>query len=145
MQKFKGGFTLIELMVVMAIVALLIGLVGPMTIQQLDKAQAKAELLNLKRELVAVSQRAFFSGQQLTVKLSGKEFKVYKATLETPLVLYSKTFKYVFFQPQEMKFQKTGFVDTSSIKVKYRDESLDIELEQLINKPYKFDETIVDY
>ncbi|MEL0654889.1 prepilin-type N-terminal cleavage/methylation domain-containing protein [Pseudoalteromonas issachenkonii] len=139
------GFTLIELMVVMAIVALLIGLVGPMTIQQLDKAQAKAELLNLKRELVAVSQRAFFSGQQLTAKLSGKEFKVYKSTLESNPVIYSRTFKYMFFQPQEIIFQKSGLVDASSIRVKYRDTPLNIELDKLINKPYIFDETIVDH
>ncbi|WP_405598786.1 MULTISPECIES: type II secretion system protein [unclassified Pseudoalteromonas] len=143
MFKFKG-FTLIELMVVMTIVALLIGLVGPMTIQQLDKAQAKAELLNLKRELVAVSQRAFFSGQQLTAKLSGKEFKVYKTALDSAPVIYSKTFKYIFFQPQEVNFQKSGLINVSLIRVKYRDTPLNIELDTLINKPYIFNELIVE-
>jgi len=134
---FKSkGFTLIELTVVMAIVALLVGLVGPMTVQQLDKAQAKAELLNLKRELVAISQRAFFSDSQLTAKLVGKELNVFTADTET--VIYHKTFDYLFFQPQEVVFNKIGFVDLVSINATYRDNPLGININELINKPYAF-------
>ena len=142
MFKFKG-FTLIELMVVMAIVALLVGLVGPMTMQQLDKAQAKAELLNLKRELVAVSQRAFFSDMQLTAKLAGKELNVYSEDSQT--IIYNKNFDYLFFQPQEIVFNNIGFVDLISINANYRDEPLKININELINKPYAFNQNNVGF
>lgn len=142
MFKFKG-FTLIELMVVMAIVALLVGLVGPMTMQQLDKAQAKAELLNLKRELVAVSQRAFFSDMQLTAKLAGKELNVFAEDNQT--IIYNKNFDYLFFQPQEIVFNNIGFVDLISINANYRDEPLKININELINKPYAFNQNNVGF
>ncbi|CAD2223395.1 conserved hypothetical protein [Pseudoalteromonas sp. 3J6] len=142
MFKIKG-FTLIELMVVMAVVALLVGLVGPLTMQQLDKAQAKAELLNLKRELVAVSQRAFFSDMQLTAKLAGKELSVFSEDNQT--IIYNKNFDYLFFQPQEIVFNNIGFVSLTSINANYRDEPLTINLNDLINKPYAFNQNNVGF
>lgn len=142
MFKIKG-FTLIELMVVMAVVALLVGLVGPLTMQQLDKAQAKAELLNLKRELVAVSQRAFFSDMQLTAKLAGKELSVFSEDNQT--IIYNKNFDYLFFQPQEIVFNNIGFVSLISINANYRDEPLTINLNDLINKPYAFNQNNVGF
>ncbi|NWL15263.1 hypothetical protein FHG08_05910 [Pseudoalteromonas sp. Scap03] len=130
-------------MVVMAVVALLVGLVGPLTMQQLDKAQAKAELLNLKRELVAVSQRAFFSDMQLTAKLAGKELSVFSEDNQT--IIYNKNFDYLFFQPQEIVFNNIGFVSLTSINANYRDEPLTINLNDLINKPYAFNQNNVGF
>ena len=130
-------------MVVMAVVALLVGLVGPLTMQQLDKAQAKAELLNLKRELVAVSQRAFFSDMQLTAKLAGKELSVFSEDNQT--IIYNKNFDYLFFQPQEIVFNNIGFVSLISINANYRDEPLTINLNDLINKPYAFNQNNVGF
>ena len=41
-HRHRAGFTLIEILVVMAIIALLAGLVGPRLIRQTEKAQLKA-------------------------------------------------------------------------------------------------------
>jgi prepilin-type N-terminal cleavage/methylation domain-containing protein len=41
-HRHRAGFTLIEILVVMAIIALLAGLVGPRLIRQQEKAQVKA-------------------------------------------------------------------------------------------------------
>jgi prepilin-type N-terminal cleavage/methylation domain-containing protein len=67
------GFTLIELMIVMAIVSLLLGLVGPLAINNLEKANAKQELLTIKNWLTKISYRAFHTGKEHILKLSVKK------------------------------------------------------------------------
>ena len=54
--KKSYGFTLIELMVVMAIVALLLTMVGPLAISAVDKANAKQEMLTMKNWLKKVKK-----------------------------------------------------------------------------------------
>lgn len=45
----QGGFTLIEIMVVMAIIAMLAAMVGPRLIRQQEKAQVKAAAAQVER------------------------------------------------------------------------------------------------
>lgn len=135
MSNYKG-FTLIELMVVMTIVALLVGLVGPFSVEQLGKAQAKAERLNLEKELLAVSQRAFLSDQNLKVKVNGKLLSVFSTSTIEPKKIYEKTYDYIFFQPQEVTFLSSGFVVTKTLQGVYKNQPLRIDLNALINRPY---------
>ena len=57
------GFTLLEVMIVMAIVGLLMALVGPLTIKSHEKTQAKAELLTLQNWIRGNSYRAYATGK----------------------------------------------------------------------------------
>ncbi|MFT5755304.1 MAG: prepilin-type N-terminal cleavage/methylation domain-containing protein [Alteromonadaceae bacterium] len=73
-HKFKtnrsDGFTLIELMIVMSIVALLMSLVGPLTIKSYEKVKAKEEVSTLKNWIKGNSYRSFATAKQGIMALS---------------------------------------------------------------------------
>lgn len=139
-----AGFTLIELMIVMTITGLLMGLVGPMTIHQLERSQAKSELLNLKRQLKNASIKAFFSGKALRYDFDGKTLIISEldkaATLESKVV----EFNYLFFERQKILFNSKGFVDTLQLKANYNDKPLNLEIAAIINRPYLVNSLKVD-
>jgi len=126
------GFTLIELMIVMSIVALLTGLVGPLAINSLEKAQAKEEMLSMKNWLRKISYRAFATGQAYTVKLAGKNIALHSNDdMQTAIV--DKNFESLFFQPQELIYNEKGFVSPPSLVGSYRGNTLTVDLAQWVN------------
>ena len=133
LNKFRG-FTLIELIIVMSIVALLVAIVGPMTMNSLEKAQAKSELLVLKSWIKKVSYRAYISGQQLD--LIFKDNKVVLKLKATEQVIKNHDFEYIHFQPQTLRFNNKGFVSPALIAGLYRDTSLTLDLSKTINSDY---------
>jgi len=126
------GFTLIELMIVMSIVALLMGMVGPLAINSVEKAQAKQEMLTVKNWLRKVSYRAFTTGQVHIVKLSGKNVKLYILGQEQNLI-EDKLFESLFFQPQTLNYSKKGFVTPEFVAGSYRGKPLTLDLKRWVN------------
>ena len=126
------GFTLIELMIVMAIVALLMGMVGPLAINSLEKAEAKQEMLSLKNWLSKVSYKAYATGQAQQITLVGKNI-----TLSGLSAINNKqvveTFESLFFQPQVISFNKKGMVSPNIINGEYKGEPLSLNLKQWVN------------
>jgi prepilin-type N-terminal cleavage/methylation domain-containing protein len=131
-QNSNTGFTLIELMIVMSIVALLMGMVGPLAINSLESAQAKQEMLTVKNWLRKVSARAFSTGQAHVVKLSGKNVQLYVKDNEQNLI-ENKTFESLFFQPQLVNYSKKGFVSIDKVEGTYRNRPLTINLKEWVN------------
>lgn len=131
-QNPNTGFTLIELMIVMSIVALLMGMVGPLAINSLERAKAKQEMLTVKNWLRKVSSRAFSTGQAHVVKLSGKNVQLYVKGDEKNLI-ENKTFESLFFQPQLVNYSKKGFVSTDIVAGTYRNRPLTINLKKWVN------------
>jgi len=131
-KKSENGFTLIELMIVMLIVGLLTAMVGPFAINSLEKAQAKQEMLSMKNWLRKISYRAFSTGRSYTVKLSGKEIALYDDN-DLQSVLVNKTFESLFFQPQNLTYNKKGFVTPNILIGTYRGKSLSVNLAQWVN------------
>jgi len=130
-QFKKNGFTLIEIMIVMSIVALLMGLVGPLAIQNLEKAEAKSELMSVNNWLKQVSYRAYIGGQELTLKLNGKEVQLF--TTKNSKLIKQESFEYLFFQPQQLVFNNKGFVSPTKIIGSYRGKPLELDLKKWIN------------
>jgi len=130
-KQLKNGFTLIELMVVMSIVALLMTMVGPLAINSVEKANAKQEMLSLKNWFRKVSARAFYTSQAHTVKLAGKEVYLYVEEQEQAIEKFS--FQSLFFQPQVLNYSNKGFVELDKITGTYRGKLLVLELEIWIN------------
>jgi prepilin-type N-terminal cleavage/methylation domain-containing protein len=126
------GFTLIELMVVMSIVALLMGLVGSLAINSLEKAQAKQEMLSLKNWFRKVGVRAFYAGQAHVVKLTGKQVSLFIVGQEQQ-ALESISLEALFFQPQVLNYSAKGFVEPNKITGTYRGVELDLDLSILVN------------
>ncbi|MFT7008492.1 MAG: prepilin-type N-terminal cleavage/methylation domain-containing protein [Colwellia sp.] len=131
------GFTLIELMVVMAIVALLMSLVGPLTIQRYEKTRGIEESLSFKNWLVANSYRAFATGKNAVFSLSGNKVTFTYSINNTDLqnlaegvvagqiiyepqlnpIISSREFSYLFFQPQTIHVNAYGIISDKSISM----------------------------
>ncbi len=127
----RSGFTLIELMIVMSIVALLMGMVGPLAINSLEKAQAKQEMLSLKNWFRKISARAFHTGQVHIVELAGKKVTLLVEGIDNPIETTS--FESLFFQPQQLHYNKKGFVRENSIVGTHRGKPLTLELASWVN------------
>jgi prepilin-type N-terminal cleavage/methylation domain-containing protein len=130
--KISSGFTLIELMIVMSIVALLMGMVGPLAINSLEKAQAKQEMLTVKNWLRKVSYRAFTTGTEHIVKLSGKNI-ILQIKGDAELPIENKTFESLFFQPQELRYSQKGFVSPKQLIGTFRGKPMVVDLNQWVN------------
>jgi prepilin-type N-terminal cleavage/methylation domain-containing protein len=131
------GFTLIELMIVMSIVALLLSLVGPMAIQNLEKAEAKQEMLMMKNWLKKISYRASATGQQHQLKLSGKQAELCMIVTgqneTTSHIIITKTFNSLFFKPQQLTYSTKGFVSPAALQGQYRSKDLTININHWVN------------
>ncbi|WP_462146558.1 type II secretion system protein [Pseudoalteromonas gelatinilytica] len=129
--KTQQGFTLMELMVVMTIITLLTGLVGPMTINSLEKAEAKSELLTIKGQLRKISYRSYIlqSASEVTFKGHLMTVKYLNSTEE------SLTFeqKILFFDEQVLYFNSYGFVSPLELSVAYREQKIQLDLAAIIN------------
>lgn len=145
-QIRKSGFTLIELMVVMSIVALLMTMVGPLAINTVEKANAKQEMLTMKNWLRKISYRAFATGNSYQLKLTGKKAELFvkpSSNEQSTPPLISHTFETLFFQPQILTYSNKGFVSPASIEGTYRGKVLQLNLNEWVNgkEPLKQDLT----
>lgn len=66
-----GGFTLLELLLVLTLVALLTGVVAPRMWQWVQGARLRAGVDGIRAELEALPQRAFSGAQRLAVTEDG--------------------------------------------------------------------------
>jgi prepilin-type N-terminal cleavage/methylation domain-containing protein len=70
-MRVAKGFTLVELLVVLAILGLVVALVGPLTADRLDKARAQEEWLVLERTVSGLAFRAFAEGRSVELQAEG--------------------------------------------------------------------------
>ena len=63
-----GGFSLIELLVVISIMAGLMALVGPLTVRSVDSARAQTELVSIERWINGWGRKAFLTGSAILVE-----------------------------------------------------------------------------
>ena len=136
----QQGFTLIELMIVMTIVALLVGLVGPLAINSLEKAQAKQEMLTVKNWLRKISYRAFTTGQEHIVRLAGKNVILYSKG-QPHMPIENRDLEALFFQPQELNYNVKGFVSPTTLVGTYKGKPLSLNLKEWVNG----EEPVVDH
>jgi len=135
MNKNKG-FTLIELMIVMSIVALLMTMVGPMAINSVEKANAKQEMLTMKNWFRKISYRAFATGNSYQLKLTGKKaelFLINKNNEQPQKAISTKTLESLFFKPQLLTYSAKGFVTPSLVEGTYRNKTLKLDLSEWVN------------
>jgi prepilin-type N-terminal cleavage/methylation domain-containing protein len=128
------GFTLIELMVVIAIMSLLMSLVGPLVVNSLQKAQAKVEVMTIKRWAKHISYRAFLTQSDLILVLEGKSVLLKD---RKDRVIKSLDFEYLFFQPQNIPFNHNGYDQQQIIRSQLNPKKDQFSLEQYTtNKDY---------
>ena len=121
----------------MAIAAALLALVGPLTLNSIERAQAKTEMLSFKNWLRKISYRAYTTGTAYRLSVAGKRAELTELAAhnndETLPVLSIRQMEALFFQPQHLVFNEQGFVYPSSFNVTYRDQSLTIDLSVWVN------------
>jgi len=72
-MRRQRAFTLVELLVVFAILGLLVALVGPLGVRQMDKARAQEQWLILQRTVEGLAFRAFAQGREVRLEARGTE------------------------------------------------------------------------
>jgi len=139
-RNLQTGFTLIELMIVMSIVALLMGLVGPLTIKSYEKAKAVEESLSFKNWVIANSYRSFATGREGTFILNKstatfslqtqdgyKKREAFDQLDEDTLlelsevdednILAISNYEFLSFEPQEITVNSYGIFMTSEVRI----------------------------
>jgi len=112
------GFTLVEILLVVVLMSVLIALVAPLGIQQVEKARAQAEWLTLDREIGRLSLDAFVRSDFVTLVAAGKQLEWQfddgrKGAIE---------FEQLFFSPeQQVTINPNGIADRLQIEVLQRE------------------------
>jgi len=114
MQTHQNGFSLIELLIVITLMGVALALVGPMTIDFIDKSQARNEHLKLNRWIKKQSYDHFIQNKSSTFYFNGKAIYYSDVIVDSDSENLSilTTFKYLFFQPQYIHFNQHGFSST---------------------------------
>ena len=120
------GFTLIELMIVLSIVALILTMVGPFALNIIDKAQAKQERLSIENWLSKVSALSFYSGQTYKVEFNGNAVSLFSTQKEQTIEKVS--FDSLFFQPQTLVFNSKGNANQTLIQGSFKGQPMPIDL-----------------
>lgn len=74
-KRSKKGFTLAELLIVIAIIAVLVAIMFPVFGAQLDKARAAAELSNVRAKYAELVADAMLGGNDLTEPVTTIEIR----------------------------------------------------------------------
>jgi prepilin-type N-terminal cleavage/methylation domain-containing protein len=125
--RHTKGFTLIELIMVLSIVSLLLAVVAPISINAVDKTEAKTELLSTTKWIKNIGFQAFIEQQNYALKLSGNTLSLYSQPSNQ--LVKSKTLESLKFTQQWVNFNSNGFVTPQKISGHFRGEPLSILLE----------------
>jgi prepilin-type N-terminal cleavage/methylation domain-containing protein len=106
------GFTLVELLVVLAILGFVVALVGPLTADRLDKARAQEEWIVLDRTVRGLAFKAFADGRPVELRAEGAELRWKMAGLEER----SLPLEHLFFdEPQVVRINANGVAEPASL------------------------------
>jgi len=115
--KSQQGFSLIELIVVMIMIAGLVSIVAPNTMKSLKSSQRFIEEKKLNSLIKQVSKLAFYSSSPAKV-----EFDNGLVNIKLNNELYkSESFSALIFEKSELYFSATGFLNANSIAYKIKD------------------------
>ncbi|TMO67098.1 hypothetical protein CWC18_01435 [Pseudoalteromonas aurantia] len=111
------GYTLIELMIVLSLIALTLSVIGPFSIQSIERASAKSEMLELKQQIKNIGNKAFLHGQ--AYKLVTKRHSVVLSKLNGNVV-WTQEFKYLSFTPLVITFNTQGYAIPGIFTVNFK-------------------------
>ncbi|MCS6191613.1 MULTISPECIES: pilus assembly FimT family protein [Shewanella] len=134
------GFTLIELLVILVIMGILLSLVGPLAVENVDKVTIKTEEKQFKNWLVKTSFSAFNRGVPLTITLHGHQVVAFtdihseQPDAVSAMPIDSITFDGLFFQPQTFLLNKNGFPSQQTVEYQLLDKQFSINIQQMMQR-----------
>ncbi|REL32623.1 type II secretion system protein [Thalassotalea euphylliae] len=127
--KKNRGFTLIELMVVMSIVAITYSLVGPNLFKSFDRTNFYADKKDTMELLKAISYKAFINSQPIEVTFSDRKISYgYKNQGERLEVIY----EHIRFPRQQLVFSSAGFPDINDLKLNFQGKTTIVNLDDYL-------------
>lgn len=124
MRQSQQAFTLIELMVVMAIMTVIFSLIGPLAQNQVDKVRASEEWYSFSQQMKSLPQSVFLSGEPAVVTLKGSSMTIVRRDRPAESVLYN----HLRFKEQRVQFNSHGFPDVLSVTVQVRQANKELKL-----------------
>lgn len=125
MVRRTRGFTLIEILLVVLLMSIVLVLVAPLGIKQVEKARAQSEWLELDREIGRLSLDAFIRSDFVTLHAAGKRL-AWKSDAGQHGML---EFEHLFFSPeQQLTINPNGIADPFEIVVLQRDRQRTLSL-----------------
>lgn len=124
----RNGFSLIELIVVIVIMALATAVVAPSLLKQYDSMKKNQELLQLDAYFNFSSQKAFYSKDSIRIEMADNQLVLYADGYEPSI----KTFNTLEFEPQTVNYNRDGSPKPSQVKVTILGNEYDVELPQII-------------
>lgn len=111
-MKQNKAFTLLELLVVMAIMGTSLALVGPLVFDQVDKTKANAELKQLQQLIDSTASIAYLSGQPVLMQFDGKSLRREQGKKNNVT-----EFKFLFFKQQSFSINSNGQLPSRTLEL----------------------------
>lgn len=127
----RHGFTLIELLIVMTLIGLGISVVAPLGMTQLEKSRAFDEAMQLEQFCQSVSNKAYLSGQQLTITTDNNTLLLAYTDAKE---LTQLEFRYLSFPRQQITFNQHGFADVAALQYLLRGAERQLEFPAFIGR-----------
>lgn len=125
MLRRTRGFTLIEILLVVLLMSIVLALVAPLGIEQVEKARAQSEWLTLDREIGRLSLDAFLRSEFVTLNAAGKQLAWESDRGEKGVI----EFEQLFFSPaQQVTINPNGIADPFEIVVLQRERQRTLSL-----------------
>ena len=107
-----SGFTLIELMIVVLIMTLGAGLIGPLSLKELNKSRAKIEYLELRNTLKIMTTQAYARGFGYQVVLAEKNM-----TIKSSIGEKAYTYEYITLPRLSFYINSNGFPSVNNLMI----------------------------
>ena len=121
-KRYKG-MTLPEILIVLIIMSASFALVAPVTVNTIEKRQAKQELISFKANLEVLQRKARWNNRSFKLALNKGKLQI----KEEGKVYLSKSFQHLRFEEQTLTIFEGGLLSACNVKVAKPKQTLNLD------------------